>query len=187
MIAADKTNNYYSLKKDQYQALMKKNIQKNYKKVPKQHVDKLNKEDKKLSTKLDIADRMEKLAEKESFLTLKDHKQNFDNKPECSLINSPKSELAKISKIILERTIKKLIQNTNINIWRNTQEVLKWFRQIENKTNASFITFDVINFYPSIKKKLFTEALDFASNHSIITQEERSIIFQAKKSLLIHE
>ena len=38
---------------------------------------------------------MEKFAEKESFLTLKEHKKNFVNKPDCRLINPTKTQLGK--------------------------------------------------------------------------------------------
>ncbi len=35
------------------------------------------------------------------FISLKDHKENFENNPKCRLINPAKSESGKLSKIIL--------------------------------------------------------------------------------------
>ena len=49
---------------------------------------------------LKIDNRVETLAPKESFITLKDHKDNFQNNPTCRLINPTKPELGKVSKQI---------------------------------------------------------------------------------------
>ena len=49
---------------------------------------------------------------------------------------------------------------------------------------TSFIAFDVVEFYPSISIDLLSAALDFASKHDAISDDERHIILQAKRSLL---
>jgi len=54
---------------------------------------------------------------------------------------------------------------------------LKFFRIL-------FIAFDVVEFYPSISLELLSEALQFASEHDPITDNERHIILEAKSSLL---
>ena len=46
---------------------------------------------------LSIDDRVEMTATKEAFITLKDHKDNFENKPTCRLINPSKQETYKYS------------------------------------------------------------------------------------------
>ena len=53
-----------------------------------------------------------------------------------------------------------------------------------NKSTRSFITFDVVDFYPSISEELLNEALTFASQYDTITDNEKKIIMQAKRSLL---
>jgi len=50
-----------------------------------------------------------------------------------------------------------------------------------------FITFDVCDFYPSILEQLLTKALDYASQFTHITPQDRQIITHAKKSLLYHQ
>ena len=45
-----------------------------------------------------IDDRVESMAMKEAFITLKDHKENFENKPTCRLINPSKPEIWRESK-----------------------------------------------------------------------------------------
>ena len=41
------------------------------------------------------------MAEAEAFISLKDHKDNFESNPKYRLINPAKTELGKVSKIIL--------------------------------------------------------------------------------------
>ena len=56
-----------------------------------------------LPKKLELSDRIEHLARNPSFITLKDHKENFNSKLPCRLINPSKSELGKVSKQKLEK------------------------------------------------------------------------------------
>ena len=69
--------------------------------------------------------------------------------------------------------MKKTTSSTKVNIWRNTYEVLDWFNSIQNKQKASFIVFDIVDFYPSISKHLLSAALDFASQYTTITDLEK--------------
>ena len=64
------------------------------------------------------------------------------------------------------------------------QGCLSWFNNIQHKDMYSFISFDVVDFYPSISIELLSEALQFASEYDTITDNERYIIPQAKCSLL---
>ena len=57
----------------------------------------------------------------------------------------------------------------------------------QTKKNASFITFDVVNFYPSMVKNLMLKSLQFAENYTTITQLEKEIITQAKDTMLLHD
>ena len=65
--------------------------------------------------------------------------------------------------------------------------MINWFKSIENKHNCKFISFDVVEYYPSITEDLLNKALDFASKFDTITPEERSIILHAKRSFLFCE
>ena len=51
---------------------------------------------------VNVADRMDVIANKNAFVTLKDHKENFASNPKCRLINPAKTELRIISKKYLE-------------------------------------------------------------------------------------
>ena len=169
-----------------YNELLHKNITKTYKKVSQTVASAIEKKTKSLVQKLNLDDRINVTAKRDAFITLKDHKPNFANNPTCRLINPTKSEIGKISKQILDRINKNVITNLKLNQWKNTSAVLEWFNNIENKSQYSFIAFDVVDFYPSISIDLLTAALDFASNYDNITDDERQIIIHAKQSCLFH-
>ena len=62
-----------------------------------------------------IDDLIERMYENESYITIKDHKENFPNKISCRLINPSKSDIEKISKTILDKIISKIVSLTNVN------------------------------------------------------------------------
>ena len=74
-----------------------------------------------------------------------------------------------------------------LNQWKNTDEVITWFNNVEDKQNNAFIWFDVCEFYPSITEELLDKALDFAKNYTTITKQDRQIIMQTKQSLLYND
>ena len=134
--------------------------------------------------RLKLSDRINITAKREAFLTLKDHKPNFNNKPSCRLINPCKPELGKISKQIVEKIVHDVKSKTNINQWKNTNDVINWFNNIENKNSHTLICFDICDFYPSISNELLQNAIKFASKYSVITDEQVHIIKHTKKTTL---
>ena len=48
----------------------------------------------------------------------------------------------------------------HVNQWKNFSAVIKWFRNIDNKPNCSFIIFSIQNFYPSDLLSLFNRAIE---------------------------
>ena len=187
LIAADKTTNFYKLEPSEYNDLLEKNITKSYKKAQPETTQAIHKQNKDIATKLGIDDRVDTTANKDAFITLKDHKPNFTNKPTCRLINPTKSEIGKVSKGILDRINSNITKTRNFNQWKNTASVINWFKSSQNHQRSSFICFDIENFYPSISQDLLSKALDFASNYDNITADERNIIIHAKSSILIHK
>ena len=65
---------------------------------------------------------MERYAERPAFITLKDHKENFQSKKPCRLINPSKNEMGVVSKKFLEEIIINVTKECGVNQWRNTQE-----------------------------------------------------------------
>ena len=86
----------------------------------------------------------------------------------CTIFsNHPtKPEIGKISKQILEKINTDVKTATKLNQWKNTDEVITWFNNVEDKQNNAFICFDVCEFYPSITEELLDKALDFAKNYT---------------------
>ena len=121
-----------------------------------------------------------------AFITLKDHKKNFRSKPSCRLINPYKNEIGKISKIVLEKINKKLLKELDSNQWKNTDDVICWFRNIPSKSECKFIQLDIKEFYPSITEKLLNNAITFAKDYIWISKEDIRIIKHCRKSLLFY-
>lgn len=185
-VKADKSTNFYKLDAAKYNQLLNDNITKGYKKADGNQLKRIDNEAKAITKKLKIDDRVEVTAQREAFITLKDHKDNFANKPTCRLINPSKQEIGRISKRILDDINQKLVAATNVNQWKNTSSVLQWYKNLQNKRDSAFVSFDVVEFYPSITEELLTRALDFASNYVTISAEDRHIIMHAKQSLLFN-
>ena len=183
-VRADKTRNLYSMPKTYYAKLRHDNVTKNYKSGPDHIYDTINAEAKKIARELKIDDRMDVLAKTEAFLTLKDHKDNFENALPCRLINPAKPEMGIISKRILDNIVSALRVKTPINLWKNTAAVIDWFTCIKDKESCTFLCFDIVDFYPSITEKLLKDAMEFAQEHISITEKEMEIIFHSRKSLL---
>ena len=116
-------------------------------------------------------------------ITLKDHKPDFTSNPSCRLINPSKSETGIISKHILDNINKEVIKATKVNLGKSTPDVIEWFQTIPDKAQHAFVTFDVCDFYPSISEQLLKKALDYASQFTCITPQDRHIIIHVKKSL----
>ena len=166
---------------------MHDNITKAYKHGSEGTISQIDNELKHISNNLGIGDRIEQMKKREAFISLKDHKENFENNPKCRLINPAKSESGKLSKIILDKINSNLRKILNLNQWKNTQNVIEWFGNIKGKHRHSFISFDIVDFYPSISENLLDQALSWASNLAIITKDEISIIKHARKSVLFND
>ena len=183
-VPSDKTTNLYKVNKQDYKKLLLDNVTASYQKIEHSTINDINLEAKIIATKLNLDDRVEALSERNAFITLKDHKPNFPNSPKCRLINPTKSEIGKISKIILDNVNSKIRVNSDLNQWRNTSAVISWFQAIPNKRHSKFMKFDIVDFYPSISESLLWKALQFAKNFTVIDEESLRIIMHSRKSLL---
>ena len=140
LIAADRTTNMYELTPKEYKKLLRNNVTKTYRKAPPRLEKTINLEAKEIAQNINLDDRIECIAKNKVFVTLKDHKQNFRSATPCRLINPCKSELGKISKIILENINKTLIEKLNVNQWKNTETVINWFKSVEQNQDASLFS-----------------------------------------------
>ena len=184
MLPADKNNNIYEVEPEVYVQAVRNSITQHYKKADKGDEKRINQEAKRLATDLNIADRAEQIAHTDAFITLKDHKENFHTNPKYRLINPAKSELGIVSKQILQPVNLKVRAYTQSKQWRNTKEVIDWFKTIQTNDNLFFIQLDIVDFYASISEEIFNRAIEYARTITDITDNEYAIINNARKSLL---
>ena len=159
--------------KAQYDKLLRVNITRHYKNKNEDAYDEINAEAQVIANELGIANRMDVMAKREAFITLKDHKENFENSLLCRLINPAKSEMELVSKQILDNINLRLKQKLDVTLWKNSAAVIKWFRSIEMKENCMFTNFNIVEFYPTISEDFLNSALLFAKRHIKITGKDR--------------
>ena len=181
---ADKTTNLYRLTKEQYNDLKSNAITATYKKGSAKLKVNVDKSGVKFAKKAGALERMHVNGTNQCFVTLKDHKENFENNPKTRLINPAKNEVGRISKVILDKINTSLKGILGVNQWKNTASVLTWFKSIRDKQSHTFVVFDVKDFYPSISESLLKEALAFAKTHVSISKTDENTILHARKSLL---
>ena len=92
-VKADKSTNFYKLDAPEYNRLLNDNVTKTYRKADIKQISNIDDKARSISKALNIDDRVESMAMKEAFITLKDHKDNFANRPTCRLINPSKTEV----------------------------------------------------------------------------------------------
>ena len=186
-IFAHKTNNIYEMSKHHHKKLLHDNDTKTHQEAPPKLEISINMEAKSISTKLEISDRVERITRTPAFVQLKDYKNNFRSNPTCPLINPSKNELGKLSKQLMEKINSDIIEKLQLNHWCNTNIVLKWFNNILDKRNCSFIQSDIKEFYPSITESILHQTFRFAKQHANIHKNDLRIINYCRKSLLFFD
>ena len=166
---ADKTSNFYKLNKWKYEQLLHNSITKTYKKAKANITKTINEQGKKIANTKIILDRIQVNGKEECFITLKDHKPQFENNATARLVNPAKNEIGRLSKVILENINKELRNKLQLQQWNNTTALINWFKKIEDKN------------------KLLDDSINFARQHAQIKREDFSIIQHARKSLLYNK
>ena len=144
---ADKTTNMYRLSPEEYNRLKQNAVTSKYKKASTKIKQNVEKSSVKLVKNAGVLDRMSKNGANPCFITLKDHKENFQNNPQTRLINPAKNEVGRISKVILDRINKELKEKLKVNQWKSSKDVvINWFSSINNKNSHTFTVFDIKEF-----------------------------------------
>ena len=154
-VPADKTRNLYELERGQYDKLLWEDITKHYRTTDREAYRDINVEAQAIASRLGLASRMDTMAKREAFITLKDHKENFRSSLPCRLINPAKSEMGLVGKHILDSIIDRLKEKLNVVLWKNSVAVIKWFQSIEAKdTVHSQTSISLRSIHPSQKAYL---------------------------------
>ena len=130
---ADKTRNVYETSADNYNKILNDNVTKTYKVVDNDILEDINCDLRDLANHLSIGNRIETMATKEAFVTIKDHKDNFEVNPTYRQINPAKSDLGKISKTILDDINSQIRNNIGVQQWKTPYQLLISLRTL--KTN----------------------------------------------------
>ena len=130
---------------------------------------------------------MESYSEKNAYVTIKGHNENFPKNIKCCLINLAISDMGKVSKQFLENIISKVQHVTNVNQWRNTSAVINWYTLINSNRRSRFLKFDIVEFYPSISEEFLSRAIEFAKSVTNIEINIIDIVKLSRKSLLFDE
>ena len=184
VISSDKTDNHYLISKEDYLTHLRNCITKSYKKSSIEEVHNADYEAACLAKQLGLEWRLEKTALKCAFITVKVHKEGWPKRLTFRLINPMKSNIGKISKVILERINKDLRRQLELNQLISTKEVITWFQNIKDKKKKTFFQADIENFYPSISEELLRKALTWAKDQTYISDTAVDIIFSARRNVL---
>ena len=64
-------------------------------------------------------------------------------------------------------------------------KVSSGFKSLSNTNKKlTFIIFDIVDYYPSITRKLFDKAIEWARNYTEISKSDVELFYQTKKSFL---
>ena len=114
MTFADKTTNIYRLTREGHRKILNDSITATYKKASNNIKKNINAAGKQLLCNNKVLKRMQTNGENNCFISLKDHKENFQNNPTIRLINPAKNELGKMSKVILDAINKNVQENLQL-------------------------------------------------------------------------
>ena len=82
-VFADKTSNIYDMSEQQHKKLLHNNVTETYKKVPPKLGTSINLEAKNIAELINLDDYVKCIARTPAFITLKDHKPDFQQNPSC--------------------------------------------------------------------------------------------------------
>ena len=112
------------------------------------------------------------------------HIVNLLSKPKTLLLNPAENELGRISKEILDEINLNLRNATDVNQWKNTNNVISLFNSLRYKQNCKFSSFDIKDFYPVTTKELLSKCLSFPETKNKITENDKKIIYCLRKWIL---
>ena len=98
-ISADKTQNFYEIKKEDHEKILHENVTKTYKKANLSLPTRINIEAKNIAEEFNLDEKLNIVAKQHCFVTIKDYKPDFRTNPKYRLLNPGKSELGTLSNI----------------------------------------------------------------------------------------
>ena len=75
----------------------------------------------------------------------------------------------------MAKIVEKVKTLTNVSQWRNTDFVLTWFKG-HNKLKLSFMSFDIVNLYPSISEDLLKRGSSYFFCQKVVPSKSSSMV-----------
>lgn len=97
LVKADKTRNYYRMSAETYKRLHTEELSKNYKKADATTPNNINKKAKLITDALGLSNRVQKLRTSNSYILIKDHKEDFQSNPKFRLIHGSNQDISRIA------------------------------------------------------------------------------------------
>lgn len=186
MVFSDKKANMYEMSKEEYAKLINHIITKTYQKTTRSTKTKINKEINFAKKIIKLENKMEQYAHQSTYVTLKDHKQNFKNKLLWWLIKPAKNEIGIVSKEELGKINRVITNQVKGNQRCKTQAVIDWFKSTTNKTKPQFIN-DIVEFYPYITQNLLNNAVSNEQTLKAFPNYIIQLVKQVRKSLVFNQ
>ena len=82
---------------------------------------------------------------------------------------------------------KEITSSIQVDYWKNSSVVIKWFRNLENNSSSLVIIFDIEDFYSSILLSAFNRAIEFGKEISNSLNDENSMIMITRETLLFSD
>ena len=185
VVASDKTSNFYIMDVAEYMRNVEKELMAKYKKADTDIIGDIDSEAATIAISLKLADRIEGMAPKQSFITIKDHKEDFPTRVSYRLLTPAKTNIGVISKSILDRVNGVVKEFLEVNLWKSTKEALSWFNGVEEKENYCWIKFDIESYFPSISKDLLLRTLSFLRSITYISDFEIDLILHCRRGVSV--
>ena len=185
VVASDKTSNLFLMNVNEYQDTLNYELRKNYRKGGPEVVEDIDQEAAYFANKLKLDDRIEGMALKSSFLTIKDHKEGFPAHISYRLISPTNSNLGVITKSMMQKINLRIKEATQLNLCRSTKEAISWFANLQEKSKLLFIKFDIEAYFPSISRILLSKAIDFVRSFDFLTEFEEELIMHCRRGVTI--
>ena len=133
--------------------LVQNNVTSTYQCTNESTVKEINDEANMILKDNNISGKIPKYELSNAFVSIKDHKKGFPGTVKCRLLNPSKTHIGKLSKSLLQNIISRVRNSTVCIQWKNSTEVVSWFDSVTNKKNKCFVCFDIVDYYPSIKRQ----------------------------------
>ena len=181
IVAADKTRNMYIMSQDKYDKLASNRNTQNNRKGENNISYAMATECKNLSRKHNIENHLHYA--KSCDHQINGHKENLTNDNKCRLINPTKTEIGKVSKNIVDKMNASIRCKADANQRRSTKEVIRWFNNLENKKQLSYLTFDIVDFHQSITDNPLNKTLKWAQKYHNIAVTEFDAKMHARTTI----